>query len=54
MGKQDVQVDTIRRRNARDFKKYLEDMKDKSGKRTVSNATIQRHFSDLFSILEVC
>jgi integrase len=47
MDKQDIQVDTIRRRNARDFKKYLEDMKDESGKRLVSNATIQRHFSDL-------
>ena len=47
MGKEDVQVDAIRRRNARDFKKYLEDMRDKSGKRKISNATIQRHFSDL-------
>ena len=47
MGKQDVQVDTIKRKHARDFKLYLETLKDTKGKRTCSNASIQRHFSDL-------
>lgn len=47
MNKQDVQVDTIKRRHARDFKKYLETLKDENGKRINSNGTIQRHFSDL-------
>ena len=47
MGKQDVQVDAIKRRHARDFKLYLEKLKDTKDKRTCSNASIQRHFSDL-------